>query len=120
LLENEGATRFSFANLLYHQRPLMIVDEAHNAISGLTRDVRARIRSAAIMAFTAAPNNRNNILHSVTARAPWDEEVIKRPIRVQPLCGILDQLAQEIRVVARDGTLKDRGGRHPGHVSQDG
>lgn len=80
----EGAVKFSFANLLYHQRPLMIVDEAHNAVSGLTRDVQARIRPAAIVEFTATPNNRNNILHSVTARALKDEEMIKLPIRVRP------------------------------------
>jgi len=69
LLENEGAVRFSFANLLYHQRPPMIVDEAHNAVSGLTRDVQARIRPAALVAFTAVPNNRNTIRNSVTAFA---------------------------------------------------
>ncbi len=79
-----GAVKFSFANLLYHQRPLMIVDEAHNAVSGLTRDVQARIRPAAIVEFTATPRDRNNILHSVTARALKDEEMIKLPIRVRP------------------------------------
>jgi len=80
----EGAVKFSFANLLYHQRPLMIVDEAHNAVSGLTREVQARIRPAAIVEFTATPRGRNNILHSVTASALKDEEMIKLPIRVRP------------------------------------
>jgi len=79
-----GAVKFSFANLLYHQRPLMIVDEAHNAVSGLTREVQARIRPAAIVEFTATPRGRNNILHSVTASALKDEEMIKLPIRVRP------------------------------------
>ena len=45
----EGAVKCSFANLLFHHRPLMIVDEAHNAVSGLTREVQARIRPAAIL-----------------------------------------------------------------------
>ena len=80
----EGAVKFSFANLLYHQRPLMIVDEAHNAVSGLTREVQARIRPAAIIEFTATPRDRNNILYSVTASALKAEEMIKLPIRVRP------------------------------------
>jgi type III restriction enzyme len=80
----EGAVKFSFANLLYHQRPLMIVDEAHNAVSGLSRDVQARIRPAAIIEFTATPRGVNNILFSVTASALKDEEMIKLPIRVRP------------------------------------
>ena len=37
-----GAVKFSFANLLSHHCPLMIVDEAHNAVSGLSREVHAR------------------------------------------------------------------------------
>ena len=32
-----GGVKFSFANLLYIHRPLMVVDEAHNAVTGLTR-----------------------------------------------------------------------------------
>ncbi|MFP4283843.1 MAG: restriction endonuclease subunit R [Opitutales bacterium] len=62
----------------------MIVDEAHNAVTGLTRDVQTRIRPAAIVEFTATPRGRNNILHSVTATALKDEEMIKLPIRVRP------------------------------------
>ena len=79
-----GAVKFSFANLLYHHRPLMIVDEAHNAVSGLTRVVQERLRPAAIIEFTATPRNRNNLLYSVTAGALKDEEMIKLPIRVKP------------------------------------
>ena len=80
----EGAVKFSFANLLYHQRPLMIVDEAHNAVSGLSRQVQERINPAAIIEFTATPRERNNILYSVTASALKNEEMIKLPIRVRP------------------------------------
>lgn len=80
----EGAVKFSFANLLYHQRPLMIIDEAHNAVSGLSREVQSRIRPAAIIEFTATPRGVNNILFSVTASALKNEEMIKLPIRVRP------------------------------------
>ena len=37
-----GGVKYSFANLLHLHRPLMIVDEAHNAVTGLTREMQAR------------------------------------------------------------------------------
>lgn len=84
LAGREGSVKFSFANLMYHHQPLMIVDEAHNAVTGLTRDVQARLRPSAIIEFTATPRGVSNVLFSVTASALKDEEMIKLPIRVRP------------------------------------
>lgn len=78
-----GAVKFSFANLCFHHRPLMIVDEAHNAVSGLSRVVQERVRPAAIIELTATPKHANNLLFSITATALKDEEMIKLPIRVK-------------------------------------
>lgn len=80
----EGQVKFSFANLLYHQRPLMIVDEAHNAVTGLSAIMQQRLRPSAVLEFTATPKGMQNILHSVTATALKEEEMIKLPIRVRP------------------------------------
>ena len=84
LAGREGTVKFSFANLMYHHRPLMIVDEAHNAVTGLTRQIQARLRPSAIIEFTATPRGVSNVLFSVTAGALKDEEMIKLPIRVRP------------------------------------
>lgn len=84
LAGREGTVKFSFANLMYHHRPLMIVDEAHNAVTGLSRDMQARLRPSAIIEFTATPRGVSNVLFSVTAGALKDEEMIKLPIRVRP------------------------------------
>ena len=78
-LEN-GAVKFSFANLLHIHRPLMIVDEAHNAVTGLTREMQERVSPCAIVEFTATPRLRSNILYSVTAQELKAEEMIKLPI----------------------------------------
>ena len=52
----EGRPKYSFANLMHIHRPLMIVDEAHNAVTGLTREMQARVNPSAIVEFThAAP-----------------------------------------------------------------
>ena len=108
-----GAVKFSFANLLYHQRPFMIVDEAHNAVSGLSREVQARVRPAAVVEFTATPRNRNNILFSVTATALKDAEMIKLPIRVRPHD---DWRAAVSATVATRHMLEEKAEKDPDHI----
>jgi type III restriction enzyme len=78
--EAAGDPRFSFANLLHVHRPLMIVDEAHNAVTGLTRDMQLRVNPCAIIEFTATPRFNSNILYSVTAQELKAAEMIKLPI----------------------------------------
>ena len=83
----DGGIKLSFANLLHLHRPLMIVDEAHNAVTGLTREMQARVNPCAIVEFTATPRDRkgrrlNNILHSVSARELKAEAMIKLPIQL--------------------------------------
>ena len=77
---DRGGVKFSFANLMHLHRPLMIVDEAHNAVTGLTRDMQTRLNPCAIVEFTATPRSNSNILYSVTAQELKSEEMIKLPI----------------------------------------
>ena len=77
---NKGKIKFSFANLMHLHRPLMIVDEAHNAVTNLTRDLQERVNPCAIIEFTATPKLDSNILHSVTAQELKREDMIKLPI----------------------------------------
>src|SRR3546814_8510005 len=58
----------------------MVVDEAHNALTGLSREMQARVNPSAIVEFTATPRFDSNILHSVTAQELKQEEMIKLPI----------------------------------------
>ena len=76
----KGDIRFSFANLMHIQRPLVIMDEAHKARTRLTRDVHERINPSALIEFTATPKAFNNVLHSVSAQELKDEEMIKMPV----------------------------------------
>ncbi|MDE2979131.1 MAG: DEAD/DEAH box helicase family protein [Acidobacteriota bacterium] len=77
---DNGKLKFSFANLLHLHRPLMIVDEAHNAVTGLTREMQARVNPCAIVEFTATPRTKSNILYSVTASELKAEDMIKLPV----------------------------------------
>ena len=72
--------KYSFANLLHMVHPIMIVDEAHNAVTGLSRDMQQRVSPSCVIEFTATPRFNSNILHSVTAQELKDEEMIKLPV----------------------------------------
>ena len=80
--EEGGRPKFSFANLMHLHRPLMIVDEAQNAVTGLSREMQARVDPCAIIEFTATPRRNSNILHSVRAQELKRAEMIKLPIRL--------------------------------------
>lgn len=55
-----GNPIYSLANLLCVKRPLVIVDEAHNARTPLSFDTLARFNPSAILEFTATPDTREN------------------------------------------------------------
>ena len=76
----------SLANLLYLHRPVVIVDEAHNARTELSFTMLARFNPACIIEFTATPDREkrpSNVLYSVSAAALKTEEMIKMPIRLE-------------------------------------
>ena len=79
-----GKIKFSFANLLAVHRPIVIVDEAHNARTSLTFETLQRVHPAAVIELTATPNttsaNGSNILFHVSASELKAEEMIKLPI----------------------------------------
>ena len=82
---SNGGILFSFANLLHHHRPVLIVDEAHDVISSLSQDVYGRINPAAIVELTATPQPRNNTLYCVNAIELKAAEMIKLPIDLREL-----------------------------------
>lgn len=89
----EGTDRpvASLANLLKLHRPMVIVDEAHNARTSLSFDTLARFDPSLILELTATPQTvhnppadkyASNILYSVSALELKSEEMIKLPIRL--------------------------------------
>ena len=87
--DGQGNLPHSLANVLRINRPLVIVDEAHNARTALSFDTLARFRPAAILEFTATPDSGeksktpSNVLHSVSAAELKAEDMIKLPIRLE-------------------------------------
>jgi len=78
--EHKGKLKFSLANLLSFHRPLVIVDEAHNAKSGLSFEMFSRINPSCMVEYTATPADNSNVLYSVSAAELKAEQMIKLPI----------------------------------------
>lgn len=79
-----GKIKRSFANLLAWHRPIVIMDEAHNAQSDLSLTVLERIRPACVIEWTATPAPAQNVLYHVSAQALKAEDMIKLPIVLAP------------------------------------
>lgn len=79
-----GKIKYSFANLLALKRPLIIMDEAHNARTPLTFETLQRVHPTCIIEFTATPDQNDtsasNVLYHVSASELKAEEMIKLPI----------------------------------------
>ncbi|HET9640410.1 MAG TPA: DEAD/DEAH box helicase family protein [Allosphingosinicella sp.] len=83
---SEGQMVRSLANALKLRRPMVIVDEAHNARTDLSFTTLARLDPSLIVELTATPADDSNILFHVSAAALRDEAMIKLPVilRVDP------------------------------------
>ena len=109
----DGAVKFSFANLMHLHQPLMIVDEAHNAVTGLTREMQERVNPAAIIEFSATPRTKSNILYSVSAQELKREQMIKLPI----ILSEHDTWQNAVNgAIAARSSLAEKAQDEPGHI----
>lgn len=88
----DGTIPYSLCNVLRLRRPLMLVDEAHNARTPLSFDTLARFNPSCIVEFTATPQTRHNpergeyasnVLHHVSAAELKAADMVKLPIKLQ-------------------------------------
>jgi type III restriction enzyme len=75
-----GRVKYSIANWLWLNHPLVIVDEAHNNKTDRFFKTLSRINPSAVIEFTATPIDGNNVIHSVSAQELKAEQMIKLPI----------------------------------------
>lgn len=79
---DNGRVKYSFANLMHHHRPIMILDEGHRFTTRLSGDMIARLNPSLVLEFTATPKGKQNVLVSVPATTLRDAEMIKLPIQL--------------------------------------
>jgi type III restriction enzyme len=104
LEKSDGMVVYSLANLLRLHRPLVIVDEAHNARTALSFETLARFAPSCILEFTATPAADSNVLAHASAAQLYAEAMIKLPIKLSAMRNWEDALAAAIQQRA---TLED-------------
>lgn len=89
---SEGKVIYSLANVIKAKRPIVIMDEAHNARTNLSFETLARFNPSCIIEYTATPRTTHrpengeyasNVLCSVSAAELNAEHMIKLPIRLE-------------------------------------
>lgn len=78
--QDMGRVKHSVANWLHMQRPIVIVDEAHNHQTSVFYNAIGRINPSCVLEFTATPVTGINVLHHVSAQQLKAEQMIKLPI----------------------------------------
>ena len=85
LPDKDGKPIPSLVNMLRLRRPIVIVDEAHNARTKLSFSTLGAVMPSCIIEFTATPDrkdNPSNVLHQVSAAELKAADMIKLPLRV--------------------------------------
>lgn len=90
--EGDGRVIHSLANVLRLRRPVVIMDEAHNARTLLSFDTLKRFAPSCVIEFTATPEMKHNptmgtfasnVLYHVSACELKAEDMIKLPIKLR-------------------------------------
>lgn len=96
-----GRVPFSFANVMKLLRPIVIMDEAHNARTKISFDSLSRMGPLAVLELTATPIQEHNpakdiyasnVLHAVSALQLKREGMIKLPVDLESRKDWLDVL----------------------------
>lgn len=81
----DGKPKPSLVNMLRLRRPIVIVDEAHNARTDLSFATLGNVLPSCIIEFTATParaKHPSNVLHHVSAAELKAADMVKLPLRV--------------------------------------
>ncbi|MBE0540550.1 MAG: DEAD/DEAH box helicase family protein [Verrucomicrobia bacterium] len=101
----DGNPKPSLVNMLRLRRPIVIVDEAHNARTDLSFNTLGNVLPSCIVEFTATPARSgaapSNILHHVSAAELKAAEMVKLPLRV-----ITRQPSQKDQLLSEAITLR--------------
>ena len=112
--DENGVLAYSLANILRLRRPVVIMDEAHNARTKLSFETLARFSPSCIIEFTATPETTHkpeaglfasNVLHHVSAAELKAEQMIKMPVRLETRDNYQEVLSDAL---ARRKALEDQ------------
>lgn len=115
--DENGLVQLSLANALTLRRPIVVMDEAHNARTRVSFDSLSRFGPSMVLELTATPQQEHdptreryasNVLHAVSALQLCREGMIKLPIELESRGDWLEVLAATKQRRDELETLADR------------
>ena len=94
----KGADEYSLMNLIYHLRPVAIIDESHNFESTLRMDMLNSLHPRFILDLTATPREKSNVISFVGAARLKSENMVKLPVIVYNLHSASEVLLSAIKL----------------------
>lgn len=94
----KGADEYSLMNLIYHLRPVAIIDESHNFESTLRMDMLNSLHPRFILDLTATPRDKSNIISFVNAARLKKANMVKLPVIVYNLNSASEVLLSAIKL----------------------
>jgi restriction endonuclease len=96
--DEDGQVKYSLVNVIKLAKPIVIIDEGHNAKTTLSFDMLKDLNPSFVLEYTATPRQESNVLVNVTASELKEEKMVKIPI-------YLNNIAQWQQTV-RDGVAR--------------
>jgi superfamily II DNA or RNA helicase len=73
----------SLVEVIRRHRPLIVLDEGHNAKTELSLEMVAKFTPSFVLELTATPHDFSNVLVRVSAQALKAEQMVKLPVRLE-------------------------------------
>lgn len=83
ILGEGGRPVESLVNVIRINRPIVIIDEGHNAKTSLSRRMLADLRPRFLLEYTATPREGSNVLVDVPAQRLKEEGMVKLPVKLK-------------------------------------
>lgn len=82
LKDDDGNISESLVNVIRMNRPIVVLDESHNAQTKLSYKMLKDFDPIFILEYTATPRSDSNVLVHITAQQLKEEKMVKIPIRL--------------------------------------
>ena len=102
-----GVDESALANVIRKLRPVLVVDESHNAESTLSVEMLRNLNPRFVLDLTATPKNNSNLISSVPAHELKREHMVKLPVivynqsRREEVIGSALHLRKQLELAAR-------------------
>ena len=82
-IDLNSGEEIALMKIIAHYKPVVIVDESHNAVSELSIEMLNVLEPSFVLDLTATPRESSNIISFVTAQELKNENMVKLPVIIQ-------------------------------------